>query len=764
MNLEKSHHVLIQPHTVLVVIGENGTHRRNKANELYDCLQEKTPYVKSISLDEEALWLADGDSEQELEYAARSAIEPVLSRLHIATSSQIPPLAIVVHGSFSTDDVRKIVLICEKNNYEMHLTAVASCEESYANNDSQFSGWRYETCAQIFARWEGSKVTLSHTDSQLITLPLDRWKECQLSPRNWWIMGDINGCFSEFIELLEKIGWKIDDGLLHMGDGDGLILVGNLIGRGNGSKDVIEFINRNINAGCEIRIVAGNNEVANLNCIDNLQQTISPENFTIVPELQNDNNMADTFRSLMGRSTPFVQYITGNSSITSFIVTHSICPRKYRARIDTNSINHQRHLSDPILTYQGIAVSENSDPILDRLRIGGYIGSADFNMILFGKPIHYSGHLTIQNVYCCQDDPVVLLNTGCVFGGSLSAISHSDKRVVQVAAHNIADVQITPTIKPDKPSHLAIDKLTELILNSHEIMATLVDTAPNTPEPIVVGSISHLPTCSTYHACPPNAGFIECPLTALQHFATSKVTDVFAFTIPNGKNIRLEIRAGILPEGVPSRLSSMHAQFQQMMLTHNIDVLHIDAIKEVPAIYPHYKVGIKQIERLLQSNAEHTLPLNTFSELSLGKMLELYQRADSISSKASNMCKNGRYHLVDINYVKFKDGAEWSYGKVIGKWNNPKWRRKILHIEGHRGSILDSAILKIHDNNSLEASCKRIENMLANAREAFAIVLQSGSESVNTAFMVHTARGMLLKYGPLHMCNSEYIKAINKHG
>jgi hypothetical protein len=764
MNLQNSNHVLIriQPHTVLLVIGGNGTHRKNKANELYHCLQQKTPYVKNISLDEEANWLADGDSEQELEYAARSAIEPVLSRLNITTSSPIPPLAVVVHGSFSTDDVRKIVLLCKKTNYEMHLIAVEPCDEPSNNNDTLLSGWRYETCAQIFATWESSKVRISHTAYPLITLPLNKWKECQLSPRNWWIVGDIHGCFSEFIELLEKgIGWKVTDGLLHMGDGDGLILVGNLIGSGKGSKDVIEFINRNINAGCEIRIVAGNNDVENLNCLDNLPQTIDPEHFTVVSQLQNDNDMAHTFRSLMEHITPFVQYITGNSSITSFIVTHSICPHRYRARIDNNSINHQKYLSDPILTYQGIVVDENTDPILERLRIGGYIGSVDYNSALFGEPIHYSGHLTIRDVYFNQDDSVVLLNTGCVFGGSLSAIRHSDKKIVQVAAHHNADVQITPTLKPNIPSHADVDKITQLMLDYEEIIPTLPDSKPNTP---VAGSICHLTSSSTYHICPPNAGFIECSLTALRHFAASKVTDVFAFTIPNGKNIRLEIRAGILPEGLPARLTTIHAQFQQMMLTYKIDIMHVDTIKEVPAIYPHYKAGIKHIERLLQSNAENTLLPNTLSELSLGKMLELYQRADSISSKASNMCKNGRYHLVDINYVKFKDGEEWSYGKVIGKWNNPKWRRKILHREGHHGSILDSAILKIHDDNAIEASYKRVENMLTSVREAFAIVLQSASESVNNAFMVHTAQGMLLKYGPLNMCNSEYIKAVNKFG
>lgn len=51
-----------------------------------------------------------------------------------------------------------------------------------------------------------------------------------------FVIGDIHGCFDEFIELTEKIGLQ---------DNDLLISLGDIVDRGNKSKEVYEyFVNR----------------------------------------------------------------------------------------------------------------------------------------------------------------------------------------------------------------------------------------------------------------------------------------------------------------------------------------------------------------------------------------------------------------------------------------------------------------------------------------------------------------------------------------
>ena len=51
-----------------------------------------------------------------------------------------------------------------------------------------------------------------------------------------FIIGDIHGCFDELIELTQKVGLTADDLLISLGD---------IVDRGNKSKDVYEyFLNR----------------------------------------------------------------------------------------------------------------------------------------------------------------------------------------------------------------------------------------------------------------------------------------------------------------------------------------------------------------------------------------------------------------------------------------------------------------------------------------------------------------------------------------
>lgn len=784
---DNKHIIRLQPHTVILVIGVDCKERQARANEIYSSLQVQTAYVKHICLDDEAAWLADGDSIAELTRAARDSVTTVLSRLRSVIASSMPALAVIVSGEFtSCNDIQRILGICESSNYYQQLVTVENIDKT--TEMSLHDEWNTECCAQITLDWSDSKYLIATKDSLLVTLELSSWNKCQLPPKNWWIVGDIHGCFFEFIKLLEEhIGWSIENGLLNMNDGDGLILTGDLIDRGTGSREVIEFLHLNITAGREIRIVTGNHEIANLNCIDDKTISYDSVHFTTISELREDAAFEAIFRSLMNYATPFVQYTSGSNATTSFIVTHSVCPRKYRARIDPESINQQSYLDDPILTSTAIATNSNVDPILERLRIGGYIRSLNTKLsILTAEPIHYSGHLTISDVYYVVGDPVILLDTGCVFGGSLSAICHSDKKIVQVLSHNFnKDIPIKNeeqiAVNITTMAHLSSESLYKLMMEMDEISLTESDGENShiphldlqdseiTELPIITipGYILPILPLAVYHTCPPNAGVIECPLTALQQLAINGVGSVFAFTIPNGENVRFDVHFGSLPDSTPLHLRSLHTSLQPMMLTYGITVLHVDAIKELPAVFPNYRAAILHIERLLHSGAETALinnnnHNNNISELSLGKTLELYRRAEAISSKY--LVKNGKYHLVDICYAKFTDGSEWKYGKVNMNWGNPQWRRKILHREGRNGTILSSAIFNITTESGIDAAYERIINMVANAREgAFAIILQPASELGNVSFRIHTPRGMLLKYGPLYMCNSEYTRAARKH-
>lgn len=58
-------------------------------------------------------------------------------------------------------------------------------------------------------------------------------------------IGDIHGCYAELTELVRKLGYSVEDGLLSHPEGRTLVLLGDLTDRGPFNADVFEFVHRN---------------------------------------------------------------------------------------------------------------------------------------------------------------------------------------------------------------------------------------------------------------------------------------------------------------------------------------------------------------------------------------------------------------------------------------------------------------------------------------------------------------------------------------
>jgi hypothetical protein len=757
--IELNHAMIrVKPHTLILMIGVDRISLNKRAVETYSKLLAQSPYIKRISLEKAANWLLYPNiSIRDVARAQISAVGIIIASVHATCTDSVPPLVILIDGIFTTYDIERLNELSQLINYTIQIIFIEPpniLNKAVNTSEKLIMGWNNRVYREIENTWSGTKVKVLSDDNLIINLNLVEWHRCQLQDRIWWIIGDVHGCYTELLQLFSEIGWKINNGLLDIPDNMGVIFVGDLVDRGSQVKEVIEFLAKNIAAGREIRLVSGNHDIFNLACIDDINIKEDVKHFDSVVLLRNDPILAGTFRALVNISTPFVQFISNNTDKQSFIVTHSICMKAFRGHLDDISISRQNYLPDLILCETDND-NYSDDPIIKKLRFAGYISDNYKDAVaLFNEPLHYSGHLVVKKVYSNLNDPIVLLDTGCVFGGSLSAICHSDQKIISVPSINPINNSSNSKINVDEISNNDFSVI-PLSDDDSDILFSLPDEyIESDGGNIQVIEPMHL--SMMYSNCPPNAGKIECMQTALQHLFEIGINEVFAHSIPNGEITTVRVNAGELTTNVNDKdLIILHKSLKCIMETYQIDKMDVITIKESTPLFPDYAVEIQRLEKNLLENI-----INDKSELSIGKTLDLYEKAETLKSRSINLGRPGKYYSIDISSIVFSNGMIWNPSIKDKNWSSAAWRYKSLRRGGQSGSLSNSCVLPL-DVNSITETANKISKMASDSREAFSILIQSNCSS-SFIYKLHTPRGLMLEYGPLHSCNSEYKNAYKK--
>lgn len=208
--------------------------------------------------------------------------------------------------------------------------------------------------------------------------------------RNPFIVGDIHGCFDEFLKLLEKINYNKKK---HR-----LILAGDIINRGPKSFDMLRWVK---NEGVEV--ILGNHEQAFIKGVEKDKPLSS-----ILRKLKND--MGETVKEWVQWISSWPLYIEEED----FMVVHAgLVPGE-----------HPRH-SEPdflmnIRTWDGKGenIKDESNP--------------PWYTFYKGEKLLIYGHWAKQGLMVRGN--TIGLDSGCVYGKSLSGILLPERRIVQTSA------------------------------------------------------------------------------------------------------------------------------------------------------------------------------------------------------------------------------------------------------------------------------------------------------------------------------------------
>ncbi|WP_113699090.1 polynucleotide kinase-phosphatase [Nonomuraea lactucae] len=245
---------------------------------------------------------------------------------------------------------------------------------------------------------ENAAVTFERawTDRRELTGPFD-------------VIGDVHGCRAELEALLGRLGWR---GLAHP-EGRTAVFVGDLVDRGPDTPGVLRLVMDMVEAGTAI-CVAGNHEQKLVRALDGRKVTVA-------------HGLRESLDQLAAEPPEFVA--------------------RARAFMDGLISHYQLDGGRLVVAHAGLKESFHGRAS-GRVRAFALYGETTGETDEYGLPVRYPwaddyrGRAMVVYGHTPTTRPewlnnTICLDTGCVFGGALTALRYPERELVQVPAEKV---------------------------------------------------------------------------------------------------------------------------------------------------------------------------------------------------------------------------------------------------------------------------------------------------------------------------------------
>ncbi|WP_336205813.1 polynucleotide kinase-phosphatase [Nonomuraea sp. LPB2021202275-12-8] len=255
------------------------------------------------------------------------------------------------------------------------------------------------------------------TDKRELTGPFD-------------IIGDIHGCRSELESLLARLGWE---GTRHP-EGRTAVFVGDLVDRGPDSPGVLRLVMSMVEAGTAI-CVAGNHEAKLARALNGRKVTVA-------------HGLRESLDQLAAEPPEFVERAR---AFMDGLISHYV--------LDGGRL---------VVAHAGLKESYHGRAS-GRVRAFALYGDTTGETDEYGLPVRYPwaeeyrGQAMVVYGHTPTTEPewvnnTICLDTGCVFGGSLTALRYPERELVQVPAEQVWYESVKPLGGPARdPAMLDIN-------------------------------------------------------------------------------------------------------------------------------------------------------------------------------------------------------------------------------------------------------------------------------------------------------------------
>lgn len=236
------------------------------------------------------------------------------------------------------------------------------------------------------------------------------------------IIGDVHGCYDELVTLIKELGYEYIDGLYQHPAGRKLVFVGDLVDRGPDTPGVLRLVMNQVNAGLGY-CVPGNHDAKLLKWMNGKNVTIAHGLQESIDQLEKET---PEFRAQVK------QFIDGLISHYVFdggklVVAHA-------------GLREEMHGRGSGAVREFCLYGETTGEIDEFGLPVRYNWAAEYK----GKAMVVYGHTPVPEPQWLNR--TIDIDTGCVFGGKLTALRYPEKELVSVPAAREYKVSKRPLI------------------------------------------------------------------------------------------------------------------------------------------------------------------------------------------------------------------------------------------------------------------------------------------------------------------------------
>ncbi|MDR0916301.1 MAG: polynucleotide kinase-phosphatase [Oscillospiraceae bacterium] len=269
-------------------------------------------------------------------------------------------------------------------------------------------------------------------DCEIVRTPLWNDKKSESGPFD--IIGDVHGCFDELAELLGKLGYTVDADAFTATPPEGrrAVFLGDLCDRGPKNAEVLRIVMSMCNGG-DAYCVLGNHDAKLLKHLrgKDVQHTHGLDVTTEQLDAQGEAFRRDVAEFIDGLISHYV-FDGGN-----LVVAHAGLPEKYQGRASTR--------------VRDFCLYGDTNGETDEFGLPVRLPWAEEYR---GRALVVYGHTPIPEVRSVNG--AVCIDTGCVFGGKLTAYRYPERETVQVDAKREYYAPIKPLL-PEKSDEDLLD-------------------------------------------------------------------------------------------------------------------------------------------------------------------------------------------------------------------------------------------------------------------------------------------------------------------
>jgi protein phosphatase len=321
------------------------------------------------------------------------------------------------------------------------------------------------------------------------------------------IVGDVHGCRSELDALLAKLGWVTTGERVHHPAGRTAVFVGDLVDRGPDSPGVLRRVAAMVRDGTAL-CVAGNHDVRLVKALRGQKVT---RTHGLAGTLEQLATTDEAFRADMATFLDGLvsHYVLDDGKL---VVAHAGCKEEYQGR-GSAKVRAFCLYGDTSGELDGYGLPVRADWAAD------YRGRA--------KVVH--GHVPV--VRAGWVNGVIDIDTGCVFGGTLTALRWPEQELVDVPAERQWCEPVRPLAPPTEasrpPTRLDLRDVTGNRRIETRLLGGIGLSADQSAGALELASrfavdprwlIYLPPTMSPCDTAPADSPFLEHPAQAYAHF------------------------------------------------------------------------------------------------------------------------------------------------------------------------------------------------------------------------------------------------------